>query len=109
MLWLMHTWPIEPPRAHAPKGTSLSSLTHRFGPLGLPEGAENLLYLRFEPMRRLGADDVGVGVGVLASWRKESLCHGNVDALQVLSEAECEGLLHACRAVGVRVVDNRAP
>lgn len=105
MLRLMQTWPIELPEAHAPKGTPLSPLSHRFGPLGLPEGAESLLYLRFEPMRRLGAGDGTVGV--LASWRPQSLCLGNVDAVQVLTKAECEGLLLACRAIGVRVVDNR--
>ena len=106
MLSSMQTWPIELPEAHALEGTPQFLLAHRFGPLGLPQGAEKLLYLRFEPMRRLGAGDGTVGV--LASWRPQSLCSGNVDAVQVLSALECEELVHACGALGLRVVDNRA-
>lgn len=77
-------------------------------PLGLPRGAAEALFLRFEPMGVLRAEAAPVPdtVGVLATWRSRSLALGVVDHVAALTADEAQALLSACAAAALPVVNN---
>jgi len=93
-----------PASAHAP----LYALAQSLRAAGFTATALEGLYLRFEPMARLGtpsapaADDVGV----LVTWRRRSLALGAVDHVLPMTQKDASALLTACQAAQLRVVDN---
>ena len=104
----MATQPIAPFEAPASKSAPLYAFAQSLERLGLPPGAIETLFLRFEPMGRLrdAQGSVPPSVGVLATWRGRSLRRGAVDHVRCLAESEAQALLEACAACELRVVCN---
>lgn len=104
----MQTCPMVPAEAPASAHAPLYALAQSLRAQGFTAPAVQGLYLRFEPMARLGtpaapsADDVGV----LVTWRRRSLASGSVDHVVPMTRQGASALLGACQAAQLRVVDN---
>jgi len=86
----------------------LYALAQSLRAVGFTAAALEGLYLRFEPMARLGAGSKPApdDVGVLVTWRHRSLALGDVDHVLPMTKQGASALLTACRAAQLRVVDN---
>ncbi len=108
---MMRTQPLAPSEASPSERAPLYAFAVSLEPLGLPQGAVERLFLRFETMGplRTSAAPMPATVGVLATWRQRSLRSGAVDHVRALPVHEAQALLHACDAADLPVVNNLPP
>ena len=104
----MQTRPMAPAEAPASSQVPLYALAQSLRAVGFTATSLDGLYLRFEPMARLGAPSAPAtdDVGVLVTWRCRSLALGSVDHVLPMTHQGASALLTACQAAQLRVVDN---